>query len=103
MNLRSETIATWNVTYKTSRIIDGLRLRSFNGTGAVGDLLDGGVGFNFAVFMLVGHSNHFYFLIDAYENYTSSLLPSPTTTPGPDITFKEWGVINYASKELEYA
>lgn len=101
MNMSIGTVAAWNVTARYSRTIDGIRLRSVNNTGAIGDLIDGGVGYNFAKFMLVGHSNYFYFIIDAFENYTSSLIPDPTTpAPVPDIIFKEWGAVNYASKVI---
>ncbi|XP_070495075.1 uncharacterized protein [Chironomus tepperi] len=102
MNLTVGTIAAWNVTYFAPRIMDGIRLRSLDNTGAVGDIIDGGIGYDWAKFMLVGHSHHFRFLIDAYENYTSSLLTTSTATPPvPDIIFKEWGVINYASKQFD--
>lgn len=92
-------IARMNVSVSFTRIIDGLRLWSVNNTGAVGDLIEGGVGYTFARFMLVGHSNYFTYYVDAFENYTSSLLPNPTTPiPEPDIIIAEWGTINYASK-----
>ncbi|KAL7039841.1 hypothetical protein ACKWTF_000138 [Chironomus riparius] len=95
------TVAAWNVTYLAPRIMDGIRLRSFNNTGAVGELIDGGIGYNFAKFQLIGHENHFYFTVDAYENYTSSLLPDPTTpAPVPDKIIEEWGVVNYASQVI---
>ena len=90
----------WNVTIRTSRIMDGIRLRSLNNTGADGDIIKGGIGYDLVTLMLVGHTNEFYFLFDAYINYTSSLIPNPTPVPG--IMFKEWGVINYASKESDY-
>jgi hypothetical protein len=101
MNLSEGTIAKWNVTMRYSRIIDGVRLRSLNNSGAIGDLLEGGVGYDYVIFKLVGHTNYFHFIIDAYENYTSSLLPI-TTRAVPDGTFKEWGTVDYASKMIEY-
>ena len=101
MNLSVGTVAAWNITYFARRIMDGIRLRSHNNTGAVGELIDGGVGYNFAKFQLVGHEHHFYFTVDAYENYTSSLIPDPTTpAPVPDKIVREWGAVNYASKVI---
>ena len=72
-----------------------------NNTG-VGEIIDGGVGFDFASFMLVGHEDHFHFIIEMYENYTSSLIPTSTTTRIPDIIIQEWGTINYASRIILY-
>ncbi|CAG9798239.1 unnamed protein product [Chironomus riparius] len=98
-NSSSEATA-WNVTI-TSRIMDGIRLRSLNNTGANGDIIKGGIGYDFVTLMLVGLTNEFYFLFDAYENYASSLIPNPPPVI-PDIVFQEWGVINYASKKSGY-
>ncbi|CAG9798241.1 unnamed protein product [Chironomus riparius] len=92
------TVASWNVTVSYSRIIDGLRLRSVNNSGTVGDIVDGGIGYNFASFVLLGNENYLHFIIDAFENYTSSLLTTSTTTPIPDRIIEEWGTINYASR-----
>ena len=105
MDLSIGTVAAWNVTFAAPRTMDGIRLRSFNNTGAFGDIIGGGVGYTYATFQLIGHAHHFYFLVEAFENYTSSLITTtagPTTTRVPDIIFKQWGVINYASKQLEY-
>jgi hypothetical protein len=77
--------------------MDGIRLTSVKNTG-YGEIIDGGIGYDFAEFMLVGYSNHFHFVIEAFENYTSSLLTTSTTTPIPDRIIEEWGTINYASR-----
>ena len=77
--------------------MDGIRLRSLGNTGAVGDIIDGGVGYDFVTFMLVGHSNHFHFIYEPFENYTSSLITSSTLPPVPEQIIEEWGAINYAS------
>ena len=98
MYAKEGDIADWNVTYQAPRIIDGIWLRSMNNSGAVGDLIEGGIGYNYAKFMLVGNSNYFIFYLNAYENYTSSLLTTTTTTRIPNIIIEEWGTINYASR-----
>lgn len=93
------TIAAYNMTYESKRIMDGIRLTSVNNSGAVGDIIEGGIGYDYAIFMLVGHSNYYKFYIDAFENYTSSLVTP--TTPIPNKIIHEWGTINYASNLLE--
>jgi len=102
-NTTEGTIAAWNVTVITSRTMDGIRLRSLSNTGAVGDIINGGIGYNNVTFMLVGHSNYLYFFFEAYENYTSSLItstPASTVAPVPDKIIQEWGAVNYASKVI---
>lgn len=102
-NTPEGTIAAWNVTVITSRIMDGIRLRSVNNTGAVGDIIDGGIGYNNVTFMLIGRSNYFYFFYEAYENFTSSLItstPASTVAPVPDKIIREWGAVNYASQVI---
>ena len=94
------TIASWNVTLGYRRIIDGLRVRSVNNSGTVGDVIDGGVGYDFASFVLIGNENYLYFIIEAFENYTSSLITTSTTTPIPNRIIEEWGTINYASRVI---
>jgi hypothetical protein len=80
--------------------MDGIRLRSLHNTGAFGDIILGGVGFKFAVFRLIGHSNFFHFTIDSFENYTSSLITTTVPPPIPEFVFKEWGTVNEASRIL---
>ncbi|XP_070495193.1 uncharacterized protein [Chironomus tepperi] len=96
-NTAPGTIASFNYTLKVSRIMDGIRLRSLNTTGAVGVIINGGIGYNFAVLNLSGQSNYISFVIDAFENYTSSLT---TSTKVPDTVFREWGTVDYASVVL---
>ena len=79
-----------------SRKMEGIRLTSLYNTGAAGEILYGGVGFDFAIFQLVARANYLHFVIEAYENFTSSVLTTPA--PIPDRIFKDWGVVNYASK-----
>jgi hypothetical protein len=100
MNTTQGTVAAWNVTRKTLRIMDGIRLRSLHGSGAVGEIIDGGIGYDFVTFMLVGHANYLYFIVDTYENYTSSLITTTTVAPVPDKIIQEWGAVNYASKVI---
>lgn len=77
--------------------MDGIRVRSQNNTGALAEIINGGIGYNFADFNLVGHSNFISFMFEAYENYTSSLI---TSTKIPDTIVKEWGTVDYASFPL---
>ncbi|XP_070495044.1 uncharacterized protein [Chironomus tepperi] len=99
-------------------IIHGIHLRSLNNTGAIGDIISGGVGYNFAEFRLVGRTNHMIFLILYYTDPTAETLPPLTTsttttttittttpsttstTPIPDYYVLHWGNIHSGSELL---
>ncbi|CAG9798238.1 unnamed protein product [Chironomus riparius] len=102
LNLTAGTNASLNATMRVSRTIHGLKLQTINSPGANGEIINGGIGFNFVTFMLQGNSSYFYFIAEAFENNTlgvetTTVLP---TTPKPEETFEEWGVINTASLAL---
>ncbi|CAG9798240.1 unnamed protein product [Chironomus riparius] len=100
-NTAEGTIAAFNYTYIVPKIIHGIRLRSFNNSGAVGDIIEGGIGYNFTIFKLVGHSNYMSFVMEGFENNTN-----PTTTPAsstlePDRVVLEKGNTDEETKLIE--
>ncbi|XP_070494962.1 uncharacterized protein [Chironomus tepperi] len=102
INNTNGTIASQNATMRASRPIHGVTLKSINSPGASGQIIEGGPGFNFVTFMLQSSSSSFYFIAEVYENNTSGIETTTAvpTTPMPEKTLQEWGVVNSGSVTL---
>lgn len=88
-------IAAMNVTITFSwRIIHGIWLRNINNTGARGEIIDGGIGYNFVKFRLVGHTNHLLYVAWFFYDPSVNTLPPTTTTSEPDYYVQHWGTVH---------
>jgi hypothetical protein len=111
---------TLNVT--SERPMDGIRLTSFEDTIERAEMIEGGIGFEFARIKLFAKAENISCMVEKYENgtYTTTLpttttallttttnLPTttdlPTTTENPgEGDIKEWGEITDDTKLSEY-
>lgn len=96
----------------STKPIDGIRLTSFEHSIESAEIIDGGIGFNFARIKLIAKAENISCLVENYENGTfTTALPTTTTnllttitnlptTPNPG-DVKEWGDINDETKLAE--
>ena len=103
-------IAELEKPYQFVNVIHGIRIRSFHNTGALAQIIDGGINFTFATIRLIGHNNTFLFLNEFYNDGTTT-TPFPTEVPSttppalpttttliPDFEVEHWGTINSRSR-----
>lgn len=106
---------TQNITANAKRSIDGIRLTSILDTIDSGEIVDGGIGFNFVVIRVTSKTENISCLIENFENGTyTTLLPTTTilpttlnpttsnpTIPNPEQGDREWGKTDNDTKILD--
>jgi len=54
----------------STKTIDGIRLTSKNNSVATGEIIEGGIGFDFVKLKVVAHANFIDYLVTLFENGT---------------------------------
>jgi hypothetical protein len=72
-----------------TEIIDGIRLISRENSVASGQIVGGGVGFNFVHIRVASVASYLHCAIDSFRNGTLM-----TTTPAPDYYVQHWGTVH---------
>lgn len=86
--------------------IDGIRLTSYDGTVANGEIIQGGIGFNYVTVRVTANSYYLFCLLEALVNgeYTTSILSTTSkdaTTEIPDEVVMEKGNTDEENKFSE--